>query len=89
MGFDRVGAVVADADGFGHMGGWGWGMAIFGWIFMTLVVALIGWLIWSSGRQTHPSGRGGVSAREVLDERYARGEIDRDEYLQRRTDLER
>ena len=26
-------------------------------------------------------------ARQALDERYARGEIDREEYLQRRTDL--
>ena len=30
----------------------------------------------------------GLSAREILDGRYARGEIDRQEYLDRRKDIE-
>ena len=34
-------SVLADGgNGWGHMGGWGWGMAIFGWLFMTAVVVL-------------------------------------------------
>jgi putative membrane protein len=37
-----------------------------------------------------PSGdsRGGDSARRILDERFARGEIDQDEYRRRRATLE-
>lgn len=83
------GLVSADADGWGHMGGWGWGMALFGWVFMVLVVALVVWAIWSSPGRSETPGRRRRGALDVLDERYARGEIERDEYLQRRDDLER
>lgn len=75
------------AGGFDHMGGLGWGMVIFGWVFMVAIVGLVVWLIVSTTRGSNRS----VSARsaiDVLDERYARGEIDREEYMQRRTDLE-
>jgi putative membrane protein len=66
-------------------GGWGMG---FGWLFMLAfwalvilgIVALARWL-----RNGNTTTRGDV--RQVLDERYARGEIDREEYLRRREDL--
>ena len=58
-------------------------MAIFGWLFMTAVVVLGVWLIWSTTRQ-QPRRH----AADLLDERYARGELDRDEYLERKADLE-
>ena len=80
--------VLADTDGWSHMGGMGWGMAIFGWVFMTLILTLVVWLIWSSGRRPEPSGQGGRRALSLLDERYAGGDIDRDEYLERKSDLE-
>ena len=70
------------------MGDMGWGMVIFGWVFMTLIVTLVVWLIWSAGRRPEPSGRGGGRALSLLDERYARGAIERDEYLERKSDLE-
>ncbi len=75
-------------DGF--YGGWGPG---FGWVFMILfwaliilgIVAMVKWLMsTSSGSRSCPS----KSARELLDERYARGEIDREEYEQKKRDLE-
>lgn len=81
--------LAADAGGWSHMGGWGWGMAIFGWLFMMLMVALIVWLIWLATRQPGSSHDGRRGAVDLLDERYARGEIDREEYLQRRSDLEK
>jgi len=31
----------ADAGSWPHMGGWGWGMAIFGLLFMMLMVSLV------------------------------------------------
>ena len=67
------------------MGGWGWGMAIFGWLFAVLVV----WVFWSTMRWADPGGRARRRTADLLDERYARGEVDRDEYLERRADLER
>ena len=84
-----TGSVLADGDGLGHMGGWGWGMAIFGWLFMTMVVVLVGWLIWSTTRRAEPGGRTVSRAVELLDQRYARGELNRDQYLEQAADLER
>lgn len=66
------------------MGG-GTGMFFIGLLWMTLLVAIgvvIGWLII---RGRHP--RTGAGAHEILDSRYARGEIDRDAYLRMRSDL--
>ena len=76
----------------GDMGGWwGWGMG-FGWISMILfwalfvlaIVALVKWLM------PQPPAGGGSHAKtplEILQERYARVEIDREEYEQKRRDL--
>jgi len=74
----------------GDMGGW-WGMG-FGWISMILfwglvilaIAALAKWLM------QQPSGGGSPRDKtplEILQERYARGEIDREEYEQKRQDL--
>ncbi len=70
-------------------GGWGWG----GWVFMAVMMVLV----WSAivggvvmlvryGRERHapPPPEGNDRARQVLDERFARGEIDADEYTRRR-----
>jgi len=82
-------AVVGQLNGWSHIGGWGWGMAIFGWLFMALLVGLVAWLIWSATRRQEPPLRREQRALGLLDERYARGEIDRDEYLEKKADLER
>lgn len=84
-----LGVVLSDPGGWGHMGGWGWGMSIFGWVFMVAVVGLLVWLIVTSSRRPDRPAAGERSALDVLDERYARGEIEREEYLERRADLER
>lgn len=67
------------------MGEWGWGFGggfmILWWLLVIVsIAALVKWMASSS------SGKG---ARDVLDERYARGEIDREEYEKRRRDLAR
>ena len=80
--------------------GWGFMIAwmLFGLLLIVLVVVGIVWLVRSvgsdGGRPSPPpsapwtdAARG--SAREELDRRYARGEIDREEYLRVRDDLER
>ena len=60
---------------------------------VVLIVLAIVWLVRSvSSGGTGPSSptatQGSGSAREVLDLRYARGELSREEYLQARHDLE-
>ena len=73
-------------NGFG-----GWGMG-FGFIFMLLfwglvilgVVTLIRWLL----SQSSPNRRArDKTPWEIVQERYARGEIDREEYEQKKRDL--
>jgi putative membrane protein len=68
-----------------HMGGgWWWVMGI-GWlVFLTLIVVLAFVLI-RSLTQPRPNARN--AADEILAERFARGEIDEQEYRQRRATL--
>ncbi len=84
--FDIV-PVLADTDGWGHMGGWGWGAMMFGSVFMVALIGLIFWAIRSASwpRDAGPRRKG---AEEILADRYAGGEIDREEYLQRKADLD-
>ena len=74
-----------------HMDGWGGGwMWLWGIAMMALFVVLIIWLVRAtSGGQgsaappSHPSDR----AREILAERYARGELTTEEYHERTQQL--
>jgi len=74
-----------------HMGRWmmgGWGTGWFGMIFMLLfwgliivgLVFLIRWLIQSTGDRGYSGVSMGSNAMDILKERYARGEINRDEF---------
>jgi putative membrane protein len=73
----------------GYGGGMGWaGWLMMGFTFLLfwgVVIALVVWLIQSFRA---PVGRGAAAptgrADEVLAERFARGEIDADEYARRR-----
>lgn len=67
----------------GMMGGWMWLLPAL--LVVVIVLAVAALVRGSRGRSGPSRGR---SPRELLDERYAAGEIDRDEYLQRRDDLE-
>lgn len=58
------------------------------WIFWFLIVALLVWLVLAATRSAAGSRETHRSAREILDSRYASGEIDREEYEQKRADLE-
>jgi putative membrane protein len=79
--------------GPGMMGGWGlgWFGGIFMFIFWALVIVglifLIKWLIQGT-RGGSASLRGNSSsALEILKERYARGEIDKQEFEEKKKDL--
>jgi putative membrane protein len=72
--------------GPGMMGGW-WGM---GWIFMIIlwgliVVGLIFLIRWLVGMTK--TARVEESALEILKKRYARGEINKEEFEQKKKDL--
>jgi len=77
----------------GEMGNFGWGPGFgFGWVFMLLlwavvifgIVAIVKWLMGASGTNSAPKPK---TALQILQERYASGEIDRDEFEQMKRDL--
>jgi len=79
------------------MGGYGW-MAGWMWVWPVLIVAGLAVLVYlgtlltrrrqgSSRAEPHES-TSGMSAGRILDERYARGEIDEDEYRRRKNNLQ-
>ena len=73
--------------GFGGMG-WGHGWGVFGllhmglwWILLLLAIAVLAkWLFTGSSRA-------GNHALELLRERYARGEINKEEFEQKKKDI--
>ncbi len=86
------------------MGGWGPGMmgafALFwGLLCLLIVVGIIGGMVFlirgafvcrhRHGCKGGAADNGGAVALKLLDERYARGEIQREEYLEKRGDLEK
>ena len=81
---------------YGWGGHWGMGYGV-GWIFMVLfwllvivaIAAVVKWLFTSTrSPATHTPTPNGKSPLDVLKMRYARGEIGREEYEERRRVLE-
>lgn len=70
-------------DDFGH----GWGMG-WGWLLGVIILILLIWLlIRSVNKSAREPGSGEKSPRKILDERYARGEIGKEEYEDKKRDL--
>ena len=89
--FDKANLVLVGANGasgyWWDLPGWHWSMGLHGVIWLALIVLVILTafvLIRSSNRGFV---RAGSPAKAVLDTRYASGEIDRGEYLERKRDL--
>ncbi len=78
---------------WGMMGGWGYGgygafNMLLGPIILIAVIVGVVWLVRkdaSPGAQITPGRRS--SGLDVLEERYARGEISRDEYVEKKRDI--
>ncbi|WP_417809725.1 SHOCT domain-containing protein [Thioclava sp.] len=81
-------ALADSYDGFGHM--WGGGNWMFGGLMMVvfwgLIIGLIVLVV--RGFSGRSDGAAGQSALDILKERYARGEIDEEEYERRKAKLE-
>ena len=80
--------------GMGWGMGWGWIWMLLFWLVPLLLVIALGAAaikyLFSGGARSGAAARDERSrALEVLEERYARGEINREEYLQKRDDLKR
>lgn len=75
--------VLAGMGGNGnndHMDASDWAWMSLIWLVALAVIALVVWLVI---RATHHPAGGTRSARDILSERYAKGEIDHDEYEER------
>jgi len=73
-----------------EMGNFGWGMGI-GWIAMLIFwglvilgIAMLVKYLWTSSSRMD----GQEKALDILNQRYARGEIDSEEYQRKKADLE-
>ena len=73
--------------------GWGWGMMFFIPLFFIFGEIAIYYFLISSGRSCHshypPRYQSRSRASEILAERYARGEISREEFQQIKKELDR
>lgn len=81
--------MMGGMEGFGFGGGMGFGglgMLLFWGLVIGGVVLLARWLFAGSSPGIAAPARG-KTALEILGERYARGEIDKDEFEQKRRDL--
>ena len=77
---------------WGMMGGYGGFGMIFWLVLLIAIIALVVWLVRSAGPSAvhylppHAPTRRSPGL-DVLEERYARGEINRDEYLEKKKDM--
>ena len=86
-----VAQAFGDRDVWWHPG-WGWGHMIFGGLMMIafwggiilLIVLLVRWFGGASGHSHESMPRSHRTPLEILQERFARGDIDKTEYEERR-----
>ena len=80
---------------YDNYGGWGVG-SMMGWfgggimmlVFWVLLIVFIVWIVREvSGRNSHSNSNSSSNALEILKERYAKGEIDRKEFEEKKKDL--
>lgn len=80
---------------WGMMGDWGYGYGygiIHMIIWVVILIAIVAGVVWLVRSLTAPGSHHlppprRSSGLEVLEERYARGEINREEYLQKKQDI--
>jgi putative membrane protein len=68
--------------------GWGMGMMGWGWLVSLVVLILLVWMVVKLTNQGSSSQSKSDSALNILRERYARGEIDKEEFDAKKKDLQ-
>lgn len=71
-------------DGFGMHG---WGMGWWWIIGLIVIIAFIMLIVKSMNRNTRPTNANERSALDILKDRYAKGEIDKHEFEERKRSL--
>lgn len=71
---------------FQGMDGHGWGMG-WGWIIGLILLVLVIWIIVKMINQRNQLPGHNKTPLDILKERYARGEIDKQEFEERKKDL--
>ncbi len=73
--------------GYDHPMAFGFG-GVFMWLFWIVLIVVVVWLLKNvTSGQTNPPRNS--SALEILEQRYAKGEIDKDEFEEKKRDLGR
>jgi len=74
--------------------GWGWGMWLTMMVFMLAFLAVVVWAVvmvtrsWTARPPYYDPVEHGTDPKRILDERFARGEIDEEEYRKRKDVLQ-
>lgn len=68
-----------------HHGFWFWGGMGWGWTLLCLLLVTV--IIWVAYRAGQGGRTGGSSPEDILRERFARGEIDREEFNKKLSEL--
>ena len=72
----------------GNFGAWSWIGLVLNLVFWVgLIAGLIVLVVWAIRRARVPSGIGQPTAKEILQARYARGEITREQYQLMQQDI--
>jgi putative membrane protein len=87
-----LGSIYGWGDGFPWMMGWGFGWMWFMPVFMIVFWGLVIWAVVALVQGISRSGSAGGASREdsaleILKRRYARGEIGKEEYEEKKRDL--
>ncbi len=67
-----------------------WGGMWFNWLFWIIIIALIAWLVISKVNRSQKNPDSGTSKESplyILKNRYAKGEINKEEYNEKKKDL--
>ncbi|GMQ84758.1 MAG: hypothetical protein BMS9Abin07_0322 [Acidimicrobiia bacterium] len=73
-----------DPGDFDHMSGFGWGMMGIAWLVGLTLIGVVAWvLLRATPRRNDNDSRATGSAEAILADRFARGEIDDEEYRRR------
>ena len=81
--------LVAQAHRDGHVGGHGhmmslWGGEVFMWVFLLVVIGVLVYILVQNLHSQRAPDRSDDTSLEILKKQYARGEITKDEYEERR-----